>query len=148
MPDMGKGVEFILICAKSEDRTYENALMIKDENKNLNIKVMQQVSKGKAGAVYEAIENSTGELLAILDSDISVDPETLPTFFSILEEGKADFVNGTRLIYKMETGAMRRINNVGNILFQFIISYIINQKLTDSLCGTKVFKRNLVDKIY
>lgn len=148
MPEMGKEVEFILICAESEDKTYESALRIKEENKNLNIKVMQQVSKGKAGAVYEAIENSTGELLAILDSDISVDPETLPTFFSILEEGRADFVNGTRLIYKMETGAMRRINNVGNILFQFIISYIINQKLTDSLCGTKVFKRNLVDKIY
>jgi glycosyltransferase involved in cell wall biosynthesis len=148
MPEMGKGVEFIIICAKSEDKTYESALSIKKENKNLNIKVMQQVSKGKAGAVYEAINNSTGELLAILDSDISVDPETLPTFFSILEEGRADFVNGTRLIYKMETGAMRRINNIGNILFQFIISYIINQKLTDSLCGTKVFKRNLVDKIY
>jgi hypothetical protein len=148
MPEMGKEVEFILICANSEDKTYEAALKIQDENKNLNIIVMQQVSKGKAGAVYEAIENSTGELLAILDSDISVDPETLPTFFSILEEGRADFVNGTRLIYKMETGAMRRINNVGNILFQFIISYIINQKLTDSLCGTKVFKRNLVSKIY
>ena len=120
MPEMGKGVEFIIICAKSEDKTYESALSIKKENKNLNIKVMQQVSKGKAGAVYEAIDNSTGELLAILDSDISVDPETLPTFFSILEEGRADFVNGTRLIYKMETGAMRRINNIGNILFQFI----------------------------
>ncbi len=148
MPDMGDNVEFIIVCAKSKDQTYESAKKIRDENKNLNIKVTKQISKGKAGAVYEAIENSDGELLAILDSDLSVDPETLPTFFSIVEEGRADFVNGTRLIYKMEDGAMRRINNIGNILFQFIISYIINQKLTDSLCGTKVFKRNLVSKIY
>ncbi len=148
MPDMGKDVEFIIVCAKSKDQTYESANKIRGENKDLNIKVMEQISKGKAGAVYEAIENSHGELLAILDSDLSVDPETLPTFFSIVEEGRADFVNGTRLIYKMEDGAMRRINNIGNILFQFIISYIINQKLTDSLCGTKVFKRNLVSKIY
>jgi len=148
MPDMGDNVEFIIVCAKSQDQTYESAKKISDENKNLNIKVTKQISKGKAGAVYEAIENSDGELLAILDSDLSVDPETLPTFFSIVEEGRADFVNGTRLIYKMEDGAMRRINNIGNILFQFIISYIINQKLTDSLCGTKVFKRNLVSKIY
>ena len=64
---------------------------------------MQQVSKGKAGAVYEAIDNSTGELLAILDSDISVDPETLPTFFSILEEGRADFVNGWGILRASNT---------------------------------------------
>ena len=148
MPKLSGEVEFILVCAKSNDLTLENAFKIKAEYKDLNIKVIEQSSKGKAGAVYEAIENSEGELLAILDSDLSVDPETLPKFLSIVEEGRADFVNGTRLIYKMEDGAMRRINNLGNIMFQFIISYIINQKLTDSLCGTKVFKRNLVGKIY
>tara|TARA_B100000214_G_scaffold104954_2_gene73639 strand:- start:15909 stop:17231 length:1323 start_codon:yes stop_codon:yes gene_type:complete len=148
MPDLGKDVEFILVCGKSEDNTYEAAEDIKKSYSNLDINVIQQSSQGKAGAVYEAIENSKGELLAILDSDLSVDPETLSTFFSIVEEGRADFVNGTRLIYKMEEGAMRRINNIGNILFQFVISYIINEKLTDSLCGTKVFKRSLVKKIY
>lgn len=148
IPDLGNDVEYIIVCAKSEDLTLESALEIKKVNSKLNIKIIEQTSKGKAGAVYEAIENSNGELLAILDSDLSVDPETLSTFFSIVEEGRADFVNGTRLIYKMERGAMRRINNIGNILFQFFISYIINQKLTDSLCGTKVFKRNLVAKIY
>tara|TARA_Y100000996_G_scaffold414493_1_gene405540 strand:+ start:797 stop:2119 length:1323 start_codon:yes stop_codon:yes gene_type:complete len=148
MPDLGNDVEFIIVCGKSEDNTYEAAKIIKNTHNDLDIKLIEQSSRGKAGAVYEAIENSKGELLAILDSDLSVDPETLSTFFSIIEEGRADFVNGTRLIYKMEEGAMRRINNIGNILFQFIISYIINQKLTDSLCGTKVFKRNLVNKIY
>jgi hypothetical protein len=148
IPEMENDTEFILVCAQSEDKTYESALKIRKKYKELNIVVIKQLSKGKSGAVYEAIEKSNGELLAILDSDISVDPETLPTFFSIIEEGRADFVNGTRLIYKMEVGAMRRINNIGNIFFQYIISYIINQKLTDSLCGTKVFKRNLVNKIY
>lgn len=148
MPEIGLKTEFIIVCAKSEDLTIENAYKIKEEHTDKDIKVISQKSKGKAGAVYEAIENSNGDLLAILDSDLSVDPETLPTFFKIIEEGRADFVNGTRLIYKMEDGAMRRINNIGNILFQYIISYIINQKLTDSLCGTKVFKRNLVNKIY
>ena len=148
IPEMENDTEFILVCAQSEDKTYESALKIRKKYKELNIVVIKQFSKGKSGAVYEAIEKSNGELLAILDSDISVDPETLPTFFSIIEEGRADFVNGTRLIYKMEVGAMRRINNIGNIFFQYIISYIINQKLTDSLCGTKVFKRNLENKIY
>ena len=84
----------------------------------------------------------------MLDSDISVAPETLIDFFNIVEEGKADFVNGTRFVYKMEKGAMRKLNNLGNLFFQFIISIVINKKLTDSLCGTKVFKKTSIDHLY
>ena len=82
---------------------------------------------------------TNGELIAILDSDISVDPETLKDFFEILEYGHGDFVNGTRFIYKKQYGAIE-INSLGNIFFQAIISLVINAKLSDSLCGTKVFK--------
>ena len=86
--------------------------------------------------------------IGILDADLSVDPETLVDFFEIVEKGRADFINGTRLIYKMESGAMRKLNNIGNIFFQFIISILISKKLTDSLCGTKVFKRSLIHNMY
>ena len=44
-------------------------------------------------------------------------------------------------------GSMRFINNLGNRIFQFIIALIIRLPLTDSLCGTKVFKRDLYEKI-
>ena len=81
-----------------------------------------------------------GEVIAILDADISVEPEKLTDFFEIIELDRADFVNGTRLIYSMEKGAMRFLNVLGNRLFQRFISIIIRQPLTDSLCGTKVFK--------
>ena len=148
MPEMGIKTEFIIVCAKSEDLTAENAYKIRDEHSDKDIKVINQKSKGKAGAVYEAIENSNGDLLAILDSDQSVDPETLTEFFEIIECGNADFVNGTRLIYPMEQDAMRAINTLGNKIFQFLISLVIGQKLTDSLCGTKVFRKEDIDKIY
>ena len=82
-----------------------------------------------------------------MDSDISVDPETLKDFFEIIEKGRADFVNGTRFVYKMEKGAMRKLNNIGNLFFQFIISIVISSKLTDSLCGTKIFKKEMIKKI-
>ena len=87
-------------------------------------------------------------LKRFLDSDISVVPETLTDFFQIIEEGKADLVNGTRFVYKMEKGAMRKFNNFGNLFFQFIISIVINKKLTDSLCGTKVFKKNSIQHLH
>ena len=78
---------------------------------------------------------------------MSVDPEKLTDFFDVIELNRADFVNGTRLIYPMEKGSMRLLNNFGNRTFQLLISLIVNLPLTDSLCGTKVFKRSLIEKI-
>ena len=130
-----------------QDNTYEKAMEIKDNNLNLNIKVLKQTKNGKANAVWEGLDNCKNQLIAILDSDLSVDPETLTNFFEIIENGNADFVNGTRLIYRMEHGAMQPLNKVGNKLFQFLISKLISVKLTDSLCGTKVFKKTDIDFI-
>ena len=114
---------------------------------HLSIKVFEQSKNGKANAVWEGLEECKNEVISILDSDLSVDPERLNDFFEIIENGQADFVNGTRLIYKMEKGAMRYLNKVGNVAFQFLISKLTSTNLTDSLCGTKVFKRKNISMI-
>ena len=138
-------IEIIFICGISEDNTLSKAYEIQNRYNNLDIKVLEQNNNGKANAVFQGFENCTGELIAILDSDLSVDPESLTDFFEIIENGSADFVNGTRLIYGKEKGSMRFLNNIGNIIFQFLISVVIQQKLTDSLCGTKVFKKSYLE---
>tara|TARA_X000000368_G_scaffold175445_1_gene138365 strand:- start:21013 stop:22329 length:1317 start_codon:yes stop_codon:yes gene_type:complete len=147
IPNFESKYEIIIICAESQDNTVKKAYEIQNRLSELDIKVMIQESKGKGGAVFEALKITNGELIAILDSDISVDPETLTDFFQILEYGNGDFVNGTRFIYKKQYGAMRNLNSLGNIFFQAIISLVINAKLSDSLCGTKVFKKSQVKKI-
>ncbi len=147
IPNFESEFEIIIICAKSEDNTVKKAYEIKTKYSELDIQVMIQETKGKGGAVFEALKITKGELIAILDSDISVDPETLKDFFEILEYGHGDFVNGTRFIYKKQYGAMRNLNSLGNIFFQAIISLVINTKLSDSLCGTKVFKNSQIKKI-
>ena len=139
--------EILLVGAKSSDNTVETAFEIQQKYKNLPIKIIEQKSKAKGLGVLEAIEVSNFEIITILDSDLSVDPETLNEFFEIIENGRADFVNGTRFVYKMEEGAMRKLNNIGNLFFQYIISIVISTKLTDSLCGTKVFKKDLINQI-
>lgn len=145
VPDLGKGCEIIISCGESQDKTLETALSIRS---NLfEIRVIEQSGSGKANAVWEAIDCSRGNLIAILDADISVEPEVLPDFFEIIESDRADFVNGTRLIYKMEKGAMRFINTLGNRVFQRLISMLIKQPITDSLCGTKVFKSEHYEEI-
>ena len=141
IPKFQNEYEIIIVCGKSKDNTYEKALEIKQENNDLNIKVIEQSKNGKANAIWEGLDICNYDLIAILDSDLSVDPETLPNFFEIIESGNAEFVNGTRLIYKMEKGAMQSLNKLGNFLFQFLISKLVSVKLTDSLCGTKVFMK-------
>ena len=147
IPQFNEEYELVVVYGDSKDKTEEVVLNLENVFPELNIKVLKQSSNGKANAVWEAVEVCDMELIAILDSDQSVDPETLEHFFEILENGNADFVNGTRLIYPMEDKAMRTINTLGNKIFQFLISLVIKQKLTDSLCGTKVFKKNSVKKI-
>lgn len=139
--------EIIFSIGNSKDSTLLVANKIKNNNLDIKIKVIEQSGSGKANAVWEAFKYVNSETIAILDADISVEPESLEGFFEIIENNYADFVNGTRLIYEMEKDAMRYINKIGNIFFQFLISLIIKKKLTDSLCGTKVFKKNFIDKV-
>ena len=139
--------EIIIPCGLSEDKTVEVAENLSKNENFFNVKTFVQSGKGKANAVWEALIITKGEVVAILDADISVDPETIPEFFEIIDKNNADFVNGTRLIYQMEKGSMRYINHLGNRIFQYFVSKIINQPLTDSLCGTKVFRKELFENI-
>lgn len=148
IPKFDSNYEVIFVIAESNDATLKVANKIMSDNKSINIEVIKQESKGKGPGVLEALKKSKNDLIAILDSDISVDPETLLDFFEIIESGNADFVNGTRFVYKMQEGAMRKLNNLGNIFFQFIISLVISNNLTDSLCGTKVFRKELLLDLY
>lgn len=140
-------IEYIIICAKSKDNTLNEAYKIKDDFSNLNINVHEQNSNGKANAVFEGFQYCNGDIISILDSDISVDPEKLIDFFEIIESSDVDFVNGTRMIYPMEKNAMRLLNKIGNSFFQYFISKVIFYDLSDSLCGTKVFKKSSLENL-
>ena len=116
IPNLGKNNEIIISCGNSQDRTFEVASSLTSEF--YNIKVIKQSKDGKANAVWEALDVCKGDVVAILDADISVEPEKLKDFFEIIEHGRADFVNGTRLMYPMEDSAMGYINKLGNRSFQ------------------------------
>ena len=139
--------QILIPCGVSQDNTYEVAKRISKEENFFEIQTFMQTGTGKANAVWDSLKIASGDLIAILDADISVDPETIPKFFKIIEFNHADFVNGTRLIYQMEKGSMRKINHFGNRVFQFIVGKITNQQLSDSLCGTKVFKKELIEDL-
>ena len=142
MPRFAASQEILFVEGNSSDGTFAECERVRDAYRDRwDIKVMEQDGKGKGDAVRKGFAAATGDVLMILDADLTVPPEVLPKFHAIIESGKAEFVNGTRLIYPMEQQAMRPLNFIANRCFAYIFSYLVNTRLTDTLCGTKVLLR-------
>lgn len=142
LPAFGKAQEIIYVEGNSSDGTYEECLRVQAAYAGTHtIKVLKQDGRGKGDAVRKAFANATGDVLMILDADLTMPPEALPKFHAAIESGKADFVNGTRLVYPMDDEAMRPLNFIANRFFAGVFSYLVNQRFSDTLCGTKAMSR-------
>jgi SAM-dependent methyltransferase len=142
-PAFGIKQEFIYVEGNSSDGTYDEMLRIKEKYPLKNIKTIKQSGKGKGNAVREGFEIASGDILFILDADLTTPPEDLPKFYEALRKNKGDFINGCRLVYPMEKQAMRFLNLIANKSFGSIFSFLLGQRLKDTLCGTKVlFKKD------
>ena len=141
VPEMGRGTEIIFIEGGSKDNTWDEIQRVAKAYPNRDIKMMRQQSKGKGGAVREAFAVATGDLLFILDADLTMPPEELPKFYEAARSGTADFVNGVRLVYPMEDEAMQFLNMIANKCFGLMFSWLLGQPVKDTLCGTKVLSR-------
>jgi len=97
--------------------------------------------------VRAGFEVARGDILMILDADLTMPPEDLPKFYEALVSGRGEFINGSRLIYPMEKDAMRLLNQLANWMFSLMFTYLLNQRFTDTLCGTKALYRNQYQKI-
>jgi SAM-dependent methyltransferase len=146
-PEMGKGTEIIFIEGHSKDNTWDEIQRVKAAYPQRNIKILKQTTKGKGGAVREAFAVATGDILFILDADLTMPPEQLPKFYEAARSGAADFVNGVRLIYPMEEEAMQFLNMLANHTFGILFSWLLGQSIKDTLCGTKVLFRKDYDEI-
>lgn len=139
LPQFAPEQEIVFIEGNSSDGTCEECIRVRDAYPDRQIVVLKQDGKGKGDAMRKGYAHASGEILLILDADLTVPPETMPKFYEILANGRGEFVNGTRLIYPAENQAMRFLNTIANRGFARIFSYLLNQKLTDTLCGTKAF---------
>ena len=141
LPHMAPFQEIIFVEGHSKDGTLEECRRVAAAHPHLDIKVAVQDGKGKGDAVRKGFDMATGDILVILDADLTVPPEDLPKFYQVLASSKGEFVNGSRLVYPMEDDAMRFLNLVANRGFAAIFSYLLNQRVTDTLCGTKALSR-------
>lgn len=148
IPEFGKHVEIIFVEGNSTDDTWDKIKEIQHKYKDTHdIKIIQQDGKGKGDAVRKGYENATGDILMILDADLTVPPEELPKFYNAIASGKGEFINGSRLVYPMEKNAMRPLNFLGNHFFSKMFTWILGQPIKDTLCGTKVMFRKDYEKL-
>jgi len=140
VPDMGRFTEIIVVDDGSADRTSETATALAQKDKRVKL-VSYTPNHGKGYAVKQGFDSAQGDILMILDADMTVPPEELPLFFGAVAHGKADFANGTRMIYPMEQQAMRFLNLMGNHFFSVLLSWLLGQRISDTLCGTKALRR-------
>jgi SAM-dependent methyltransferase len=147
VPAMGSGTELIFVEGHSKDDTYESIEAAIRKNPTQNAKPLRQTGMGKGDAVRTGFQNASGDILMILDADLTVAPEDLPAFYDAIASGKGDFINGVRLVYPMEGGAMRPLNLLGNKTFSLLFRWALGQPVKDTLCGTKVLWKTDYERI-
>jgi len=156
IPEMGRRTEILFVDGNSSDGTVEKIEQAIERHRGVrDIRLLHQTSRdgvaeedssrmlalGKGDAVRKGFAAASGDILMILDADLTVPPEDLPRFVEVLEEGKAQFVNGSRLVYPLEEESMRVVNLWGNKAFSLAFTWLLGQPIKDTLCGTKVLLR-------
>ena len=147
IPDFCPNIEIIFVEGNSSDGTWEMIQEVIAANPLMDIKAFKQTGIGKGDAVRKGLAESSGDVLMILDADLTMPPEDLPKFYDALVSGKGEFINGSRLVYPREKDAMRFLNLCANYLFALAFTYLLNQRHTDTLCGTKVLLRRDYEEI-
>jgi SAM-dependent methyltransferase len=140
-PELGAGTELIFVEGHSSDHTWAEIQRVQQEFPQRRIKILQQSGRGKGNAVREGFAAASGDVFFILDADLTMPPEELPKFYEIVVRGHAEFANGCRLVYPMDARAMRFLNLCANKTFGLLFSWLMGQPLKDTLCGTKVIRR-------
>ena len=141
VPEMGAGTELVFVEGHSTDGTYARIEDAVQANPTRRVSLCRQTGIGKGDAVRLGFEKASGDILMVLDADLTVDPGTLPRFFEAIRSGHGEFINGVRLVYPMEKEAMRPLNFLANKFFSLAFSWLLGQPIKDTLCGTKALRR-------
>ncbi|MDD2857614.1 MAG: glycosyltransferase [Candidatus Nanopelagicales bacterium] len=150
IPMMCSEQELIFVEGNSTDDTWkviQEAIAEREASTPFRMLALRQPGKGKGDAVRTGFAAASGEVLMILDADISVPPEELSRFLQAIDQDHCEFANGSRLVYPMDARAMRFLNLIGNKFFGQLFSFLLGQSVRDTLCGTKVLRRSTYERI-
>jgi SAM-dependent methyltransferase len=147
LPTMGTSTELIFVEGDSSDGTRDEIQRQIQRHPDRDISLVVQPGRGKGDAVRAGFAAAKNDVLMILDGDLTVRPEDLPKFYRALADRRGELINGSRLVYDLEPGAMQFLNLVANRIFSLLLAAIVGQHMKDTLCGTKVLRRDDYERI-
>jgi len=147
LPSMGNHTEILFVEGHSTDGTLEEMLRVQALCPDRDIKILVQDGDGKADAVRKGFAQAKGDVLIILDADMTVSPEDIEKFYSAVSSGKGELAIGSRLVYQLQDESMRFFNLIANKFFGLAFSYILGQRIKDTLCGTKALRKKYYREI-
>ncbi|MHC9061067.1 glycosyltransferase [Nitrospira sp. CMX1] len=147
IPEFGGRQEILFVDGHSIDGTVEEITRVRAFYPSRNIKLLVQDGQGKHDAICKGFAHALGDILMILDADVSMPPEALPKFYEAIASGKGEFIIGCRLIYPQEGHTRRLLVLFVNTVFGAAFSWLLNQRIKDPRCGTKVFFRRDYERL-
>jgi len=147
MPQLGRETEIIFCDDQSSDGTADQIMRVRASYPHKDIRLEKGPGICKSKNVWTGFDAATGDILMILDADLTTMPEQLAYFLEVIASGQAEFVNGSRLVYPVPKGAMNTANMLGNKFFSVAFTYLLGQRVKDTLCGTKVLWRSDWERI-
>lgn len=133
--------EVILVDGHSTDRTVEVAQQLRPD-----IRIVQQVGKGKGAALRSGFAAATGQIIVMLDADGSTDPREIPAYVGALMAG-ADFAKGSRFLQGGGTADMSLHRRLGNLAFTIGVRILFGGTYTDLCYGYNAFWASVLPKL-
>ena len=128
-------VEIYVYDNDSTDRTAEVA-------EAAGAEVRCEPLRGKGHVIRRAMADLDADVYLMIDGDDTYDASAAPEMVRMLLEGPYDQVTGVRVASK--TGAYRSGHELGNRVFNRVVSVIFRRPVTDMLSGYRVFSRRFV----
>ena len=137
--------EIIIVDDGSQDGT--RALLQQYEQQQPFRVIYHDQNRGKGAALRTAIENATGDILAIQDADLEYDPKDYPELIQLILDGKADVVYGSRLSAGKPVRAFNILHYFGNKFLTLVTNVLYNTTLTDMETCYKAFRVDIIKRI-
>ncbi|MBI4055159.1 MAG: glycosyltransferase family 2 protein [Elusimicrobia bacterium] len=102
-------------------------------------------NRGYGAALKTGFEQASGEILGFLDADATCPPEEFARLYHALQKESADIVLGSRLNPQSRMPFLRRI---GNYFYAWLLRFLTGRKITDAASGMRLFKKELLSKLY
>ena len=135
----GLEVELLVVDNASTDDTAEVA-------RDCGARVIVQPVRGYGNAYKAGFANSTGEVIATGDADLTYPFQILPYAVEVLERDRIDFISTDRLT-TLDPQSMTRSHIWGNRAFSLMTRTLFGAPFRDSQSGMWIFRREVLSKI-